>query len=60
MITAFEERLRSMLNPEAVNAQALADQAALIEHHGGRDKVLGLAGAPVPGGPSTTMSVRWD
>ena len=61
VVADFEERLRSMLEPEAVNAQALADQAALIERHGGLDKVLdrgGIAGTPTPGGPSTTMSVR--
>jgi choline-sulfatase len=36
-VTTFEKRLRSMLDPEAVNAQALVDQAALIQRHGGLD-----------------------
>ena len=41
-------------------AQALADQKALIERHGGVERVLnrgGLAGTPVPGGPSTLVEV---
>ena len=37
--------LRRICNPERTNAQAFADQAALIEHHGGRAAALKL-GAP--------------
>jgi choline-sulfatase len=61
ILTKFENYLRGMLDPEEVNSQALADQAALIEKFGGLDNVLdrgGLAGTPAPGGPSTTISVR--
>jgi choline-sulfatase len=31
----LEARLRTLLDPEAVDAQAKADQAAMIDHHGG-------------------------
>jgi choline-sulfatase len=51
ILAEFERRLRGMLDPEAVNAQALADQSALIERHGGPDAVLGrggIHGTPVP------------
>ncbi|MEM6941337.1 MAG: sulfatase-like hydrolase/transferase [Pseudomonadota bacterium] len=41
----MHEKLRAICDPEAVNAQAFADQAALIERHGGREKALTL-GAP--------------
>jgi choline-sulfatase len=33
----MEAKLRALLDPEAVDAQAKADQAAMIEHHGGED-----------------------
>ncbi len=61
ILAKYEKHLRNMLDPEAVNAEALADQAALIEKNGGLDKVLdrgGLAGTPAPGGPSTLVSVK--
>jgi|TARA_B100000959_G_scaffold136135_1_gene143093 hypothetical protein len=61
ILVKYEKHLRSMLDPEAVNAEALADQAALIEQNGGLDKVLdrgGLAGTPAPGGPSTLVQVN--
>ena len=35
-----DARLRSILNPEGIDAQAKSDQQALIERHGGREKVL--------------------
>ena len=37
--------LRARIDPDAVNAQAFADQAALIQSHGGREAALKL-GAP--------------
>ena len=58
-IGAFEDTLRSMVDPEAINKQALADQAAYVEAHGGREAILGQApihGTPVPGGASTRVS----
>jgi choline-sulfatase len=49
---AFERKLRSMLDPEAVDARALADQAARIESYGGREQVIARGAfdnSPVPG-----------
>ena len=34
--------LTSILDPEEVNAQAFADQAALLEQFGGRESVLAM------------------
>jgi choline-sulfatase len=42
---AFEGRLRGMLDPEATDARAKADQAALIARFGGPEKALNV-GAP--------------
>ncbi|MEO3480410.1 sulfatase-like hydrolase/transferase [Phaeobacter sp. CAU 1743] len=44
-LAEMEAALRDILDPEAVDAQAFADQAALIERLGGRDAALKL-GAP--------------
>jgi choline-sulfatase len=52
VVQAFERRLRSMLDPEAVDARARADQAARIEFHGGREQVIARGAfdnSPVPG-----------
>jgi hypothetical protein len=41
-----------VLDPEAVNAQAFADQGAMVAAHGGREAVLGgsdLGYTPAPG-----------
>ena len=51
VVAEYENRLRDLLDPEGVNAQALADQSALIDKHGGRDRILdrgGIHGTPVP------------
>jgi choline-sulfatase len=48
----FEAALREIVDPEAVDLRAKADQAALIERHGGREAVMnwGHGGAtPTPG-----------
>ena len=48
----FEARLRALLDPEAVDAQALSDQAALVQLKGGREQVIArgsFANSPVPG-----------
>jgi len=48
----MEKELRQYLDPEAVDTQAKADQAALVNRFGGRDKAfrMGAKGAtPVPG-----------
>ena len=36
--------LTSILDPEAVNDRAFADQAVLIERYGGREKILAMPG----------------
>ena len=41
----LEAELRAILDPVAVDKIAFADQADLIEYHGGRDAALAL-GAP--------------
>ena len=54
----FEKKLRSIIDPEAVNRLALADQAAYVEAHGGRDIILmqdPIHGTPIPGGESTRV-----
>ena len=44
-LAMLEAELRRQLDPEAVDAQAFADQAAMIEAYGGREAALKL-GAP--------------
>ncbi len=44
-VAAMEAALRDILDPEATDAQAFADQADLIASHGGREAALKL-GAP--------------
>ncbi len=44
-LAALETALREICDPEAMDALAFADQAALIEYHGGREAALKL-GAP--------------
>ncbi|MFL6719708.1 MAG: sulfatase-like hydrolase/transferase [Burkholderiaceae bacterium] len=51
VLADFEARLRSLLNPEAVNQQAKADQQKLVDAFGGRDVALRTgtpAATPVP------------
>jgi choline-sulfatase len=51
-VTAFEKALRSILDPEAVDASAKASQRALVDKHGGREAVLnkgGFGATPAPG-----------
>ena len=52
-LAAMEASLREICDPEAVDAQAFADQAALIEFHGGREAALKL-GAPGATPPPST------
>ena len=49
-LAAMEAELRSLIDPEAVDAQAFADQAAMIARYGGREKALKL-GAPAASPP---------
>jgi choline-sulfatase len=52
VVARLEASLREIVDPEATDAEARADQAALIEKHGGRDAVLNrrtFVNSPVPG-----------
>ena len=45
VLARMHDVLRSICDPDAVNDQAFADQAAMIERYGGREKAIQL-GAP--------------
>ena len=48
----LRQHLLDMVDPEAINVEALADQEVLIEKHGGADAVIARGAAnntPVPG-----------
>ena len=49
-LAEMEAALAAVLDPVAVDVQAFADQAAMIEGYGGRDKAvkLGAPAAPPP------------
>ena len=40
LVAVYERHLRSLVDPEGVDAAAKADQRALIERHGGRELIL--------------------
>ena len=40
--SAMYRKLQEILDPEAVNVAAFADQKALLEHYGGADSVLSM------------------
>lgn len=51
-VRRFEELLRSLCDPEAIDRAAKADQASLVERHGGAETILARGGGsytPVPG-----------
>jgi choline-sulfatase len=51
-LQAFERELRKICDPEEVDRRAKADQAALLERHGGRDRIVakgGFGATPAPG-----------
>ena len=50
----MEAELRRICDPEAVDAQAFADQAALIERLGGREAALKLGAAGATPAPEVT------
>ncbi len=52
-LAALEHEMRVLVDPEAADAQAFADQDALIEFHGGRERALTL-GAPAATPPPKT------
>ncbi|MBT8002804.1 MAG: sulfatase-like hydrolase/transferase [Rhodospirillales bacterium] len=48
----LERELRKIVDPEEIDRRAKADQAALVERHGGRDSVVakgGFGASPAPG-----------
>lgn len=52
VLNRMERELRSIVDPDAVDARAKADQRALVERHGGRDAVVkkgGFGSTPAPG-----------
>lgn len=52
VLQEMERKLREVLDPEAVDAQAKSDQQALIESYGGKEQVLArgtFINSPVPG-----------
>ena len=52
LIKSFGNQLREIVDPEAVDRQAKADQARSIESLGGREKVIArgsFINSPVPG-----------
>jgi choline-sulfatase len=52
LMREFEALLRDIVDPEEVDRRAKADQAALVEKHGGREAVLkrgSFGGTPAPG-----------
>mgnify|MGYP003626980660 CR=1 FL=1 len=58
-LAGFEKTLRTIFDPEAIDRQAHADQAALVEKHGGREAVLkrgGFLGTPIPGDTAEFVS----
>jgi choline-sulfatase len=62
VVVNFESELRSLLDPEAIDAKAKSDQAAKLEEFGGCDEVLKLGtftNSPAPG-ESPTFIVTDD
>lgn len=54
----YVNKLFNIINPNAINKEALEAQARVVEKNGGVTKVLergGLNGTPVPGGKSTRI-----
>ncbi len=52
VVDGFDAELRSICDPQATDARAKADQARLIERHGGAEKILRRGGSsytPIPG-----------
>lgn len=54
----LEAELREICDPEEVDRQAKADQAAMIERHGGRDEVVSVGGFGATPPPGETPEFR--
>ena len=60
-LAACEAKLRAIVDPEAVDARAKADQAAMIERLGGNEAVLSRGAvriSPPPGVPTTRIAAE--
>ena len=58
LLKIYENKLFNMIDPIAINHEALADQAKVVEQNGGIAEVLmkgGLSGTPVTGGKTTRV-----
>jgi choline-sulfatase len=61
VIAECEAALRRVVDPEAVNARARADQRAMIEHHGGKAAILARGTfrySPPPGAEPTYFEAQ--
>jgi len=61
VLDACKARLRALLDPEAVDAMARADQQAMIEKLGGKEVVLGrgaIRHSPPPGVKTTRIAAK--
>jgi choline-sulfatase len=59
VVRQYDEILRGMVNPEALDEQAFRDQCALVEQCGGREKITAkgaIQGSPVPGEQAEFMA----
>jgi choline-sulfatase len=60
-LAACEAQLRAILDPEAVDRMARRDQAAMVEHLGGKDAIMrrgAVRHSPPPGVVSTRIPVE--
>ncbi len=57
VVAECEARLRSVCDPDAVNAQAFADQKALIDSHGGVEAVLTQGQFPHTPAPGEKITI---
>jgi choline-sulfatase len=60
-LAACEAKLREILDPEAVDRSAKADQQAMIERLGGKEAVLSRGAvriSPPPGVPTTRIAAE--
>ena len=61
ILSYYRDQLNCILDPRAVNKEALGDQAEMIKRNGGVEVVLkrgGLNGTPVPDGVSTRVDLK--
>jgi choline-sulfatase len=61
ILSYYQDQLNRILDPKAVNIEALGDQAEMIKRNGGVEVVLkrgGLNGTPVPDGGSTRVDLK--